>query len=123
MRSSHPQIWQVVHDLGLGFVFNNLGDANINLIGELYARWDLGDEEQSVPICGRFINISANALSNHLKAPDVPHAPLANFITQPSYGDIRHTLWCQLKCYLNSGKRTHNRITLPKQKFNKVSKI
>lgn len=93
LKSCYPQIWQAIHDLGLGFEFKKPGDANINLIREFSARWNLGDEEQLVPIHGRLINIFATAICNHLEALDVPHALLANFIDQSSYGDIRHTLY------------------------------
>lgn len=109
-QSMHPEIWQSIHDL--------------DFLREIYDGWDLKDEEQLVPIHERFIDISTTALCNHLGVPDVPHASLTNFITWPSYMEIRHTL-----CGVNSNatwvhdKRTRSRIKFPNKKLNLAAKV
>lgn len=45
LKSKHIDIWKSIHDLGLSYVFKNLGDINVSLVLEFYAGWDPEDEE------------------------------------------------------------------------------
>ncbi|OIT36501.1 hypothetical protein A4A49_51234 [Nicotiana attenuata] len=78
--------------LRANYVFGNLGDINVSLVREFYARYDLNDPEQYVPIRGRLIDFSVTTLYNCLGTPDVPHEPLGNFIGHPTYRELRHNL-------------------------------
>lgn len=92
LKSKHPAIWKSIFELGLSYVFNNLGYINVSLVCEFYARWDPEDEDQLVPLRGRLIDISVSSLFSHFGAPDIPHDPLRNFIARPTYQEIRCTL-------------------------------
>nr|XP_016492015.1 PREDICTED: uncharacterized protein LOC107811572 isoform X1 [Nicotiana tabacum] len=106
LMSRYPQIWERIHELGLGFVFKNQGEANFSLVREFYSGWNL---EQLVLIRGRLIDISASALCRFLDAPNVPCSPLCDFIYWPAYRDIRHKL-----CGVNSNAVwTQDKSTTP----------
>lgn len=45
LKWRHPQIWQLVHHMGLRFVFKILGEANFSLIRKFYDGLNLQDEE------------------------------------------------------------------------------
>ncbi|OIS95992.1 hypothetical protein A4A49_31474 [Nicotiana attenuata] len=124
LKSRYPKIWEKVHELGLGFVFKNPGEANLSLMREFCAGWNIEDKEKLVPIRGRLIDISATALCRFVDAPDVPCNPLCDFIDRPTYRNNRHTL-----CGVNSNvvwtrdKRYNTRTSLPKVKFTKIAKV
>lgn len=92
LRAKYLAIWKFVHELGLGFVFGNPEDINVNLVLEFYAGYDPDDPKQYVPIWGRLIDFLAIAICNYLETPDVPNEPLGNFIVGLTCRDLRHTL-------------------------------
>ncbi|OIT00946.1 hypothetical protein A4A49_38559 [Nicotiana attenuata] len=118
LQAKYQPIWKGIHDLGLSYMFRNIGDINVNLVREFYAGFDPNDPEQLVPIRGRLIDFSASAICNFLGASDVPQEPLDNFITHPTYRELRHTL-----CGVNSvaawvrDKKTNRHWKFPKKKM------
>lgn len=67
------------------FIFDNPGEANLNLVREFYANWNVDDIEDLVPVRGRLIDISQGALRRFLGPPDVPVESLIEFATRPHY--------------------------------------
>ncbi|OIT32703.1 hypothetical protein A4A49_51727 [Nicotiana attenuata] len=104
LKSRYPQIWERIHELGLGFVS-----------ARFYVGYNLEDKEQLVPIPGRLIDILARALCRFLDAPNVPCSPLCDFIDRPAYTDIRYTL-CGVNSYAlwTQDKRYNACSSLPK---------
>lgn len=124
LKSKHQSIWWSIHDLGLRYVFKNLGYINASLVHEFYARWDPEDEEQLVPIRGTLIDIFSYALCAHLGASDVWHDPLGNFIARPTYQEILHTL-CGVTSIVSwvRDNNTHLHIKFPKKKLKFMVKV
>ncbi|OIT22930.1 hypothetical protein A4A49_53536 [Nicotiana attenuata] len=92
VKAKYPAIWKGIQDLGLSYVFKNTGDINLNLVREFYVWFDPLDTEELVPIRGRLIDFSAKAICDFLGAPNVPMEPLEQFISRPTYRELRHTL-------------------------------
>ncbi|OIT04285.1 hypothetical protein A4A49_16652 [Nicotiana attenuata] len=93
VKAKYPAIWQGIHDLGkLSYDFKNTGEINLNLVMEFYTGFDPEDSDELVPICGRLIDFSTKAICDFLGAPNVPVEPLDQFILQPTYRELRHTL-------------------------------
>lgn len=67
LRAKYLAIWKFVHELGLGFVFGNPRDINVNLVCVFYTGFNPDDPEQYVSIQGRFIDISSTSICNYLK--------------------------------------------------------
>lgn len=68
LKGKHLPIWEASHKMEWEFVFNNPSEANVSLIREFYANWDVRDEENLVPIRGRFIDLSLSPLCKFLGA-------------------------------------------------------
>lgn len=56
LRDKYLSVWKYFHELGLGFMFGNPRDINVNLVCELYIKFDPDDLEPYVPIQGRLID-------------------------------------------------------------------
>ncbi|OIT29394.1 hypothetical protein A4A49_18066 [Nicotiana attenuata] len=92
VKAKYPAIWKGIKDLGLSYVFKNMGDINLNLVREFYTGFDPQDTEELVPIRGRLIDLLTKAICDFLSAPNIPVEPLEQFIRRPTYRELRHTL-------------------------------
>ncbi|KAG5612368.1 hypothetical protein H5410_023649, partial [Solanum commersonii] len=81
LQSQFPDIYRIVHELGLRFIFANLGDCNLTLVREFYANWLTETKYKIAPVRGKNVNFSARILNELLGTPNWKHNTLhfANF--------------------------------------------
>uniref|UniRef100_M1DCD9 Putative plant transposon protein domain-containing protein n=1 Tax=Solanum tuberosum TaxID=4113 RepID=M1DCD9_SOLTU len=85
-------IYRIIHELGLRFIFDNPGDCNLTLLREFYANWLTETKYKTVPVRGRDIKFSARILNELLGTANCDHDKFNNLKDEPPYRDIRRTL-------------------------------
>ncbi|KAG5572939.1 hypothetical protein H5410_062705 [Solanum commersonii] len=111
-----------VNELGLRFIFENLGDYNLTLVREIYANWLTKTKYKTVPVRGKDVKFSARILNELLGSPNCDHDEFNCLKDKPPYRDIRHTL-----CGVDSNARwerskdTGRHNTLHFANFNQVA--
>ncbi|KAG5594233.1 hypothetical protein H5410_035465 [Solanum commersonii] len=113
LQSQFPAIYQTINELGLRFIFENLGDCNLTLVREFYANWLTETKYKTVSVRGKDVrtrNCDPDEF-NSLK-------------DKPPYRDIRHTL-----CGVDStatwerSKDTGRHNTLHFANFNQFARV
>ncbi|KAH0761116.1 hypothetical protein KY290_017189 [Solanum tuberosum] len=124
LQSQFPDIYQTVNDLGLRFIFENLGDCNLTLVRKFYANWLTETKYKTVPIRGKDVRFSARILNELLGTPNCDPDEFNGLKDKPPYRDIRHTL-----CGVDStarwewSKDTGRHNTLHFANFNQVARV
>ncbi|KAH0644731.1 hypothetical protein KY284_032615 [Solanum tuberosum] len=123
LQSQFPDIYQTVNELGLRFIFENLGDCNLTLVREFYANWLTETKYKTVPIRGKDVKFSARILNELLGTPNCDHDEFNNLKDKLSYRDIRHALCgVDLTARWEQSKDTGRHNTLNFANFNQATR-
>ncbi|KAG5572506.1 hypothetical protein H5410_062272 [Solanum commersonii] len=92
LQSQFPDIYRIVNELVLRFIFENSGDCNLTLVREFYANWLTETKYNIVPVRGKDVKFSAQILNELLGTPNCDPDEFNTLKDKPPYRDIRHTL-------------------------------
>ncbi|MCD9638895.1 hypothetical protein HAX54_023067, partial [Datura stramonium] len=87
-----PHMVDRILTLCLSFIFNALGDYNLNMVRELFANWMPKERSNQVKIRGQIIEFLPKALNRLLGTPNVEPQTFVDMVKKPTYRNIRHTL-------------------------------
>ncbi|KAG5606880.1 hypothetical protein H5410_028372 [Solanum commersonii] len=124
LQSQFFYIYRTIHELGLRFIFENLGDCNLTLVREFYANWLTETKYKTVPVRGEDVKFSAQILNELLGTPNCDPNVFNDLKDKPHYRDIRHIL-----CGVDSNARwerskdTGRHNTLHFASFNQVARV
>lgn len=90
--AEYPYILESIYHLRMDFIFNDLGECNMDLVRYIFAKWFPKTQGNEVNIRGKFITLDATTLNNSLRIPHVDHTRLKELYIRPPYQEIRHTL-------------------------------
>uniref|UniRef100_M1DYX5 Putative plant transposon protein domain-containing protein n=1 Tax=Solanum tuberosum TaxID=4113 RepID=M1DYX5_SOLTU len=124
LQSQFPDIYRIVVELGLQFVFDHPGDCNLSLVREFYANWLTETKYKAIPIRGRDVKFSARLLNELLGTPNCDADDFNRLKEKPPYRDIRHTL-CGIEstCRWGRSKDIGRHSNLHFANFNLVARV
>ncbi|KAG5614587.1 hypothetical protein H5410_014411 [Solanum commersonii] len=74
-----------VNELGLRFIFENLGDCNLTLVRQFYANWLTEIKYKTMHVRGKNVKFSARILNKLLGTPNCDHEEFNNLKDKPPY--------------------------------------
>lgn len=85
-----PGILARITQLKLEFIFEYMGECNLDWVRKFYANWFPNIRGNEVKIRGQIINLTAELLNSHLGTPEVDHSRLKELYSKSPYRAIRH---------------------------------
>ncbi|KAH0757758.1 hypothetical protein KY290_021251 [Solanum tuberosum] len=79
--------------LGLRFIFEHPGDCHLSLVREFYVNWLIETKYKTVPIPVKDVKFSTRIVNKFLGTPNCDADDFNRLKENPSYRDIRHTLY------------------------------
>uniref|UniRef100_M1DRI3 Putative plant transposon protein domain-containing protein n=1 Tax=Solanum tuberosum TaxID=4113 RepID=M1DRI3_SOLTU len=124
LQCQFPDIYRIVVELGLRFIFYHPGDCNLSLLREFYANWLTETKYKTVPIRGRDVKFSARILNELLGTPNCDSDDFNRLKEKPPYRDIRYT-FCGVESIARWGRsnNTKRHSTLHFANFNLIARV